>query len=216
MRNAIQSLKIDQYFGSLSPSAIEQLTGLLTSQLFAKDEIIVRQGEAGNCLYIIQSGKVKICNLAADGGELVFGFLTAGDLLGEMAVIDGGPRSTTAIAIENTKALLLERPAFLHFLRCVPEASLSVINVLCRRLRDTNRHLEEITSLSVSARLARRLIEISPCKFSQENLARIVGTSRITVNRILNSFVSLGLVSVSRKNVTIMNLKGLRSIAKYD
>jgi CRP/FNR family transcriptional regulator, cyclic AMP receptor protein len=216
MYNTIHSLKMHQYFGSLDPSAIEQLKGLLKSQFFAKDEIIFRQGEAGNRLYIIQSGKVKICNLAEDGGELVFGFLTSGDLLGEMAVIDGGPRSTTATTVENTSALMLERQSFLHFLRCVPEASLGVINLLCRRLRDTNRHLEEITSLSISARLARRLIEISPCKLSQENLARIVGTSRFTVNRVLNSFASLGLVSVSRKNVTIMNLNGLRSVARYE
>jgi CRP-like cAMP-binding protein len=216
MYDAIQSLKIHQYFGSLSPSAVERLTGLLTPLFFAQDEIIFRQGETGNCLYIIQSGKVKICNMAPDGGELVFGFLTAGDLLGEMAVIDGGPRSTTAVAVEKTEALLLGRQAFLNFLHSVPEASMGVINLLCRRLRDTDRHLEETTSLSVSARLARKLIEISPCTDSQEDLARIVGASRVMVNRVLNSFVSLGLVSVSRKNVKIKDLRRLRSLAKYE
>jgi CRP/FNR family transcriptional regulator, cyclic AMP receptor protein len=216
MDNKIQPLKIYQYFGSLKPSSREKLAALLTLQVFVKDKIIFRQGEAGNCLYIIQTGKVKICSFAPDGGELIFGFFSAGDLLGEMAVIDGGPRSTTAITVENTDTLVLKRQAFLRFLHSVPEASLGVINLLCRRLRDTNRQLEEATSLDVSARLARKLIEISPCRESQEELGRIIGASRVMVNRVLNSWMSQGLITISRKNITINNLRELKRAARYE
>jgi CRP/FNR family transcriptional regulator, cyclic AMP receptor protein len=215
MYETMNSINIPRFFGSLKPSAKEQIATFLIPRKFAPNETIFRQEETGDCLYFIQNGKIKICDIAPDGSEIVFGFLGDGDLLGEMAVIDGGLRSTTAIAVEETDALMMERQQFLQFLQSFPEAGLGIIDLLCRRLRYTDRQLTEVTSLDVSARLARKLIEISPCVYSQEELSLIVGASRVMVNRVLHSFEKRGLITISRKKILITNSKELRSLAKY-
>jgi CRP/FNR family transcriptional regulator, cyclic AMP receptor protein len=216
LKNNTHTLKKSGVFSALDSSAQAYLTARFKARSFAPDETIFRQGEAGDCLYLIQSGKVKVCTVGKEGVELIFSFLSAGDLVGELAVFDGGPRSATAVAVENTAALCLERQEFLDFLRSFPEASIGLIILLCRRLRDTDQHLEAATFLDVSARLARTLIDIAPCTDRQEDLARLIGASRVMVNKVLNSFVSLGLIVTSRKKISVVNLRGLKRIAGYE
>jgi CRP-like cAMP-binding protein len=147
-----------------------------------------------------------------------------------MAILDGKPRSATAIAVEKTDTLYLDRDEFLKFLNTSPQASIGIINMLCQRLRRVSTQLEEISFLDVSGRLARSLLEMtgsissntsdreqsSTCTISQEELAQIIGASRVMVNKVLNSFVDLGLVSIGRKKLTILNTHELNRIASYD
>jgi CRP-like cAMP-binding protein len=147
-----------------------------------------------------------------------------------MAILDGKPRSATAIAVETTETLYLERIIFLEFLITSPQACIGIIGMLCQRLRRVSTQMEEVTFLDVSGRIARNLIEMakgnspkisiteraSTCTISQEELARIIGASRVMVNKVLNSFMDLGLISIARKKLTILNEFELNRIACYD
>jgi CRP-like cAMP-binding protein len=161
---------------------------------------------------------------------LIFTFLSRGDILGEMALLDGKPRSATAISVEKTHTLYLDRHEFMKFLKDSPEAAIAIIEILCQRLRRVSTQLEELSFLDVSGRLARSLIAIArnnskdassadsstTCAISQEELANIIGASRVMVNKVLNSFVELGYISIARKKLTMLKTDELKKIASYD
>ena len=224
-------VKLDSYdiFNSLDITNRERLISLLRPRSFHQGEVIFLKGDPGQGLYLISNGRVKICVVDRQGDELVFTFLGKGDLLGDLAVIDGKPRSATAIAMENTDTLYLDRHDFLNFLGSSPQACLDIINMLCQRLRRLSGQLEEISFLDVAGRIARNLISLtknsapvkgSPtimtCSITQEELARVIGASREMVNKILNSFVDMHLISIARKKLIILNSNELSRIANYD
>jgi CRP/FNR family cyclic AMP-dependent transcriptional regulator len=210
-------------FGALSSSDQQRLVSLLIPKSFNPNETIFMQGEEGHGLYLIRSGKVKICADDLQGNELIFTFLSEGDLLGEIAILDGHPRSATAIAVMHTNTFYLHRGEFLDFLKTSPQACMDIIVSLCKSLRRSNIHLEEISFMDVSGRLARNLILMSSkgqgqpnCSISQEELAQVVGASRVMVNKILNSFGEMGFIKQARKKITILNERELKRIGDYN
>jgi CRP/FNR family transcriptional regulator, cyclic AMP receptor protein len=222
MRTSIQIIEIfkgSNFLKSLTPAMQKHLFSLFTPRTFVRSETIFLQGEAGNTLYLIKSGKVKICTVDPNGVELVYCLLTVGELLGEMAIFDGGPRSATAIAVDNTEMLCLERCDFLDVLRSSPDACIDIISLLCRRLRDTDTLIEEVAFMDASARLARKLLgdsqTASTCISSQEDLARALRVSRITINKILKSYAAAGWITISRRKITLLNPNELRRIARH-
>lgn len=219
-----------EIFGALAATDGERLSSLLIPRSFQKDQVIFLKGDPGFGLYLIRSGKVKVCAIDRNGDELIFTFLTEGDVLGEMAILDGKPRSATAIAVDRTDTAYLDRTKFLEFLRASPQTSIGIISTLCQRLRRVSKQLEEMSFLDVSGRIAKHLLAVtkstaheaaSPDRsgvyaISQEELARVVGASRVMVNRVLNSFVDLRLVSMARKKITVLDAGELARIASYD
>jgi CRP/FNR family transcriptional regulator, cyclic AMP receptor protein len=216
-------------FSSLDKANGERLLTLFRSRSFLKDEIIFLKGDPASSLYVIRSGRVKICAVDRQGNELVFTFLIKGDVLGDLAIIDGKPRSATAIAMEDTDTLYLERDDFKKFLSSSPQACMGIIDMLCQRLRRLSGQLEELSFLDVAGRIARNLTKMavaeSPmavsssqplCLITQEELATVIGASREMVNKVLGSFVDLGLISITRKKLTILNPQELERIASYD
>ena len=217
-------------FRSLSPSDRDLLGTILRPRSFTPNEIIFMQGDEGEYLYIIQRGRIKICINDSDGNEIIFAFLADGDILGEMAILDGKPRSATAVAVENTETFYIDRREFIDFLNSSPGVCIEIIGILCNRLRDADKHLEEISVIDVGGRLARKLLEMSvpsadkglfgepnfACYMSQEELAKVVGASRVMVNKLLNSFADLGFISIARKQLTILNTQEMNRIARYE
>jgi CRP/FNR family transcriptional regulator, cyclic AMP receptor protein len=213
----------------LRPDDIEHLVCLSKPRSFTPNEVIFRQGDTGYSLYIVTRGRVKICVLDQEGMELIFTFLSSGDILGEMAILDGGKRSATAVAVEQTETIYIDRPDFLSFLSSSPAASLGIISVLSKRLRDTNKHWEEFALMDVASRSARRLLEEIEVEkngniqkqtdvlyISQEELGRLVGASRVMVNRVLNSLVDSGMIKIGRKKIIVMDKLKLKELARLD
>jgi CRP/FNR family cyclic AMP-dependent transcriptional regulator len=213
-------------FRSLAPSTRKRILPLCISRSFDKNEIIFLKGDPGDGLYLIRLGRIKISAVDRQGTELIFTFLSRGDILGEIALLDGKPRSASATAVEKTETLYLSRDDFMKFLQTSPRACIGIIDMLCGRLRRISVQLEELSFLDVSGRLARHLTAMkrgSPhdtktytCSTSQEELADIIGASRVMVNKVLQSFVELGFVSIARKRLTILNAHELNRIASYD
>jgi CRP/FNR family transcriptional regulator, cyclic AMP receptor protein len=219
-----------EIFKELSLSDRERLKALFRPRSFSQNEIIFQKGDPGFGLYLIRGGRVKIYVLDRRGVELVFTFLSRGDLLGELSILDGKPRSTAAVAVKNTDTLYLDRRDFIELLKGSPQACLDIINLLCQRLRRVSTQLEELSFLGVAGRIAGLLLKMTvegsregefpgtalTCSISQEELAKVIGASREMVNKVLNSFLDLGLISISRKKLTLLNTTELNRIASYD
>lgn len=179
---------------------------------------IFHEGDEGATLYIVLKGAVKIFIPSLDGREVVLAVHRKYDLLGEMSLLDEFPRSASATTIEDTEAVSLSRHDFLSVLDRHPEAQRAIIDVLVARLRATNQSIQDAYLLDVPGRLARRLLSIAEehgdetddgidigLRVSQQELANMIGASRVAVNKQLQQWRKQNVVDVNRQRVTILD-----------
>jgi len=189
-----------------------------------KGEILFRKGSEGTTLYVIRSGKIKISVTSSMGDEVVLAIFSEGDYFGEMALLDGLPRSADATAIEPSEVLALNQSDFTAFLQNNAAAVQAVLRALSLRLRKTDDLLEDTCFLNISARFAKKLVELTelhgePAEdaiqigicFSQRELAGMIGASRESINRELRMLKEKGLVTFSDNKVYIHNLERLKN-----
>jgi CRP/FNR family cyclic AMP-dependent transcriptional regulator len=185
-------------FRPLTPPELEAVLARAVIQRFERGATIMRRGDAASSMVVILQGRVRISVTSADGTETSLGMLGAGDVVGEMALLDGGDRSADVLAAEDAVLMTIQRGDFLPLLENSAGLCLRLMQLLCTRLRETNRSVEEIATLSLSARLGRLLLRLarsygSPMghelrldlRLSQKDLATLVGASREKVNRQL-------------------------------
>ncbi len=115
----------------------------LLGKLYADGDVIARQGEAGDCMYVVQRGQVKIILQRPDGSETGLGIIEEGDLFGEMAILEKLPRSATARAIGEARVLTVDRRTFLRRVKEDPTLALNILRSLSHRIRVMNHELEE-------------------------------------------------------------------------
>lgn len=167
---------------------------------------IFARGDSGDALYLVLDGRVRISILTPDGRELSFAHAVASDIFGEIAVLDGSPRSASATALSEVVALRLSRTEFNRLVDRHSSLARAAIRLLCARLREVSDHLEDIALLPLTARLARfflnRLADgtLAPQKrvslgMSQSELALLMGASRPKVNAALMSLAEAGAIS---------------------
>jgi CRP/FNR family transcriptional regulator, cyclic AMP receptor protein len=215
-------LKKVSLFASLSEADQQNLTTLLRRKHLGKGEQLFQQGDEGTALYIIAEGRIKI-SLARRMDNVTLAILGQGEFLGEMALLDELPRSADAIALEDSHLYVLNRKDFLAFLDNNAHAVYAILNSLSRRLRKTDDQLAEMCFLNVSARLARRLVELAETqapeegnpnaydlKISQQELGNILGVSRESINKELKILRRKGVVSTSRNSIRILDLESLK------
>ena len=225
--NPLALLKQIPLFGTFQPADHEQLAGLLRRRNLKKGDVLFRKGDEGTALYIIINGRMKITVPSKLGDEITLAILNRGDFFGEMALLDSLPRSADATAVEETLLYVLNRSDFLSFLIHNENAVRSILYALSSRLRKTDDFLTEVCFLNISARLARRLLEMSESlirennpgssmelKLTQKDLASLLGTTRETINRELKILRDRGIVSTSRNLITIHNLELLKRCIK--
>ena len=225
--NPLALLKQIPLFGTFQPADHEQLAGLLRRRNLKKGDVLFRKGDEGTALYIIIKGRMKIAVPSKLGDEITLAILSQGDFFGEMALLDSLPRSADATAVEETLLYVLNRSDFLSFLIHNENAVRSILYALSSRLRKTDDFLTEVCFLNISARLARRLLEMSESlihenktgssmelKLTQKDLASLLGTTRETINRELKILRDRGIVSTSRNLITIHNRELLKHCIK--
>ena len=184
---------------------------------------IFHAGDDGATMYIIVSGAVKIFVPAIDGREVVLAVQRTGDIFGEMALLDDEPRSASASTMEATEMVTLNRRDFLSVLDAYPQAQRAIIDVLVERLRVTNQSIQDAYLLDVPGRLARRLLLIAAehgsdtaqgrdigLRASQQELANMIGASRVAVNKQLQAWRQRGIVDVTRQRVVIRDPAALQ------
>jgi CRP/FNR family cyclic AMP-dependent transcriptional regulator len=147
---------------------------------FPRRHVIFSEGEPGDRLYIIHSGKVKIGRKFPDGRENLLGVFGPSDMFGELSLFDPGPRTSTATTLTKVQAVSIDRPALRQWIATRPELAEHLLRTLARRVRRAN-------------------------DLTQEELAQLVGTSREMVNKTLADFARRGWLRLDGKSVLIMN-----------
>ncbi|MHB8909279.1 MAG: Crp/Fnr family transcriptional regulator [Syntrophales bacterium] len=222
MLTPMHVLKKIPLFASLSEMDLQNLTSLLRRKQLGKGELLFQQGDEGTALYIIAQGRIKI-SLSRRMDNVTLAILGQGEFLGEMALLDDLPRSADARALEDAQLYVLNRKDFLCFLSNNGHTVYAILNSLSRRLRKTDDQLAEMCFLNLSARLAKRLVDLaetqepragSPSaydlKISQQELGNILGVSRESINKELKILRNKGVVSTLRNSIHILDLESLK------
>jgi len=206
-------------FADMQPDDLRHLADQLRSRPYRKGEMIFMAGDPGTSLYIIEHGRVKLSLNSAEGREVILDLLTSGDVFGELALLDGKPRSADAVTLEASRLLLLARDEFVRFLEERPRTALALLCTLSLRLRRDAALVQDAAFLDVPARLARVLLRVAEPDadgslrtppLTQTVLAGLAGTTRESLNQWLRFFERGGLIKSVRKRVTILSPDELR------
>jgi len=221
--NAENSLREGTLFQSLNPEDGRRLAASLSSRSVKKGEVIFRKGSEGDALYIIKNGSIKIALPSPDGDEMILAIFSRGDFFGEMAIVDGLPRSADAVALEPGEVLVLSRGDFLRFLKDKESAIQSILYSLSMRLRKTDDLLEDTCFLNISERFAKKLVELAEdhgrkngeaisidLDLTQTDLASMIGATRESINKELRILREKGLVRTEGNTIRIQNPERLK------
>lgn len=214
------------FFAGLSVEAGGAVAARLRPVRFSAGQSIFARGDPGQDLYLVLSGRVRLSVLTPEGRELALTHAAPGQLFGEMAVIDGGPRSAEATAITATQAFALARPILMDLMRDQPGVGLAVAQFLSRRLRETNEKLEAIALLPIEARLARYFVAALKREgdgrrtlalgMSQGELALLLGATRPKVNAALIELESIGAITRNEQGTFVCDPGLLAEAAGLD
>jgi CRP-like cAMP-binding protein len=210
-------------FSNLDANAIRGLAALAHSRRCNARDIIVEQDSPCDAVYVIIRGRASVSVAAPDGREVVLRDLGPADFIGEVSLFDGGVRSATVTALTSTDLVAIDRAPFLAFLERQPKVAISLLAVLASRLRRLTLQVDDLTGLSVRARLAKCLIGLSALhgqqlgqsrirlalKLPQEALARRLAVTRESVNKHLRLFERDGVLSKENGYLIIVDLPKL-------
>ncbi len=211
-------LKKVPLFSSLKEEELEVLSNIGTIHNFNKERILMSVDEEGDSLYIITEGRVKVSVFSESGKEIIFSILRGGDFFGEMALLDGQPRSANITATEDSKVFILHRKDFANLLEKYPRISIKLLEELSIRLRKTDQRLESIALLDVTGRIATVLVQLGEeqgqetpegvlirSRPTHQEIANMVGTTRETVTRVLKQLELKGYIKMTGKDVIILS-----------
>ncbi len=214
-------------FQGVEPAAAEALAQTLESVEFPRGHVIFAEGEPGDRLYIITSGKVKIGRKSADGRENLLSIMGPSDMFGELSIFDPGPRTSTVTAVTDVRAMGMGRPELREWITKRPEIAEQLLRVIARRLRRTNNMLADLIFTDVPGRVARALLQFAQRfgsqeagllrvthDLTQEEIAQFVGASRETVNKALADFAQRGWLRLEGKSVLILDPERLARRAR--
>ena len=210
-------------FASLDDEAFAALTEEITEVNLSRGATLFYEGDPGDQLYFIVSGKMKLGRTASDGRENLVAVMGPGEIFGEMALFDPSPRSTSATAVSETRLDGLKHENLRKVIQRSPEVSAQLLQALARRLRRTNENLADLVFSDVPGRVAKALLDLAdrfgrPATdgllvahdLTQEELAQLVGASRETVNKALAEFVQRGWIRLEARAVVILDLQRLK------
>ncbi len=204
-------LKSIPLFEGLPEAELRALAGRTVTRSYARQAIIVNEGDESDSLYLILSGRVKVYLADEHGKELILAIKGPGQYFGEM-VLDDQPRSASVITLEPAQFAVLSRADFRAFLLRHPEVALALIQNLIRVARGLNQNVRNLAMLDVYGRVARILLELAverngklviPERLTQKDIAARVGASREMINRILRDLTAGGYVSIEDGRITI-------------
>jgi CRP/FNR family transcriptional regulator, cyclic AMP receptor protein len=214
-------------FQGVAPEAAEALAASLTYGDYSRGENVFTEGEQGDTLFIVLSGKVKIGRRAADGRENMLSVMGPSDMFGELSLFDPGPRTATAVVLTDARLASLAHTSLRPWIKDRPEIAEQLLRVLARRLRRTNDALADLIFTDVPGRVAKALLELAQRfgtpegdgvrvhhDLTQEELAQLVGASRETVNKALADFASRGWMRVDSRAVTLLDRERLARRAR--
>ena len=208
------AIKAVPFFTQLSDRELDVIRAVASEKTYPKNAVVLTEGEMGDSLYMIQSGKVKVFIGDEEGREIILKILGPGAFFGEMSMIDKQPRSASVTTIEASAFQVLTHAAFEKCVEQEPRIANMVMQILAQRVREADRKIGTLALMDVYGRVASTLLELAVHtngklvvseKLSQQELANMVGASREMVNRILKDLTDRGCISIESKSITIIN-----------
>jgi CRP/FNR family cyclic AMP-dependent transcriptional regulator len=211
-------------FAGLDGAGLASLVLGMRVRRFRRGETIFHVGDPGDALFIVISGSIKITLPADTGDEAILATLRPGDFFGELALLDGAPRSATAVAIEPTETYILARDRFREMIATEPVMREALLATLAAEVRRLTHHVEELHFLDITGRLASRLARLASESgatrlpdgtirlggpLTQGDLAAMIGCTRQSVNKLLGMFTDDGLIRLERDRILVVDLDGL-------
>jgi CRP-like cAMP-binding protein len=214
-------------FQGVEADAVSALSAQLQPVHYSRGHIVFAEGEPGDHLYIIMSGKVKIGRRTMDGRENLVTIMGPSDMFGELSVFDPGPRTSSATTITAVRAVSMDRDALRMWIADRPEIAEQLLMVLARRLRRTNDNLVDLIFTDVPGRVAKLLLRLAQQfgtrdgdvlrvnhDLTQDEIGQLLGASRETVNKALSEFTQRGWIHVEGKTVVILEAVRLAKRAR--
>lgn len=210
-------------FGQLDPPQLKRLASYAHLRRVPGGTTVFVKGDPGTALFAVRSGTVKIAVPSVDGREAMFNLLHPGEIFGEIALLDGQPRTADAIAMTDCELMVIERRDFLSFVHGDTNVALKLIELLCARLRVAGEHLEEVVFLHLPARLAKILLRLSEPEGSdggkrnlhitQREMSHMLGSTRESVNKQLRIWAKRKWIALNRGDIKVLAPKALAAVA---
>jgi len=214
-------------FEALDEEDTAALRSSVSEVRLGRGQTLFSEGDEGDRLYVILSGKVKLTRTAVDGRENLLGVLGPSEMFGELSLFDPRPRTASAVAVTDSVLAGLGHDDLRPFLSSRPHVSLQLLKALAARLRRTNDVMADLVFTDVPGRVAKALLELAD-KFgkegedglhvhhdlTQEELAQLVGASRETVNKALAEFALRGWLRIEAKAVVLLDVERMRRRAR--
>jgi CRP-like cAMP-binding protein len=210
-------------FGQLAPDQLQRLCSYAKTRRVARGTTIFKKGDPGDCLFAIAAGTIKIDVPSEDGRGAVFNLVREGEILGEIALLDGRPRTADATALTDCVLVVIDRRDFVPFVTAQPAIALKLIGVLCARLRHASEQIEDVMFLDRPARLAKALLRLSQdakaspagraIAMTQSEIGHLVGMSREKTNRHLRAWEARNWVKLERGSIIVRKPDALAAIA---
>lgn len=219
-RNLLEGIAL---FEGLDPLDLNWISARARRRLFAAGTNILTAEQPGEAVYVILHGTVKIHVEQADGRDVVLAILGAGDTLGEMSLIDSAGRSASAVTLEESLLLWMDKSAFQESLRRFPAVAQNLVRILSARVRLANELIQALASMDVNGRVARQLLAFAdkygraegasvliPIHLTQSDIADLVGASRKRVNQVMVAFREQELIATNTTGrIIVLNRDGL-------
>jgi len=214
-------------FEALDEEGAAALRSSITEVRLGRGQTLFSEGDEGDRLYVMLSGKVKLTRKSADGRENLLAVLGPGEMLGELSLFDPGPRTASAVAVTDAVLAGLGHDDLRPFIMRQPEVAVHLLKALATRLRRTNDVVADLVFTDVPGRVAKALLDLAERfgkqsedglhvhhDLTQEELAQFVGASRETVNKALAEFALRGWLRIEAKAVVLLDVERLRRRAR--
>jgi CRP/FNR family transcriptional regulator, cyclic AMP receptor protein len=225
-QRALWYLKKIPLFQDLGPDAMTRLAETVQIAEIRRRQVIYLPGDPGRTVYFVNGGRVKISKVTRDGKELTLAYRGPGELFGEIALIEGGPREEMAEAMENALLTEMERGDFERLIQTQPLLGLRLARLLTQRRRDIENKIENLVFKDVNSKLAELLIRLAiefgvddargtlvALKITHQEMANLIGSTRETVSLTLSQFKRKGLIRTDGRKVIIADREGLKALA---
>ncbi|MCS7280481.1 MAG: Crp/Fnr family transcriptional regulator [Desulfobacterota bacterium] len=208
-------LKKVPIFSSLRETELKEITKVVKRKRSGKGEIVCQEGTAGDSMYVVLSGKVKV-SLFHEGKEYILSIIEKGGFFGELSLIDGLPRSASVETLEDSEFLVLKRDEFLRLLKTYPEISIEIMKTMATRLRNTDEKLKNLAFFPVENRILNYLIELAKKEGiriknyvilkkrpSNTEIANFCNCARETVSRAIKALKEKGIIMENNRQCII-------------
>ena len=207
-------------FSALDDEAAHELRQSMVALKLNKGQVLFKEGQDGDRLYVVVHGKIKLGTTSADGRENLLSILGPGEMFGELSLFDPEPRTSTATAVTDARLVSLAHEAVIGLVTTNPQTSLELLRRLAQRLRKSNEVLADLVFADVPGRVAKAIMDLGERfgvmkeeglhvnhDLTQEELAQLVGASRETVNKALADFAARGWVKLEPRAVLVTDVE---------